>query len=216
MEERMKKRLFYKILLSMMVVSLVAVGCNKTPKPEQRNTDTTVVSAETHKTENLVAIEIFKVRATVTKIDRRSGKITLEHQKIPGFMDTMSMTTALADSAIFDHIHEGSIGMFTLRVNNKIPEVTNVEPFSGKKSDSPEQSGRTYRVLAKVTAINKAEGTITIDHEKMEGFMDAMEMPYKVSDPSLIAKVAVGTEGHFTIRVVNEEGTIISIHVHNK
>src|SRR5579872_1421528 len=76
--------------------------------------------------------------------------------------------------------------------------------------------GKTYRVLAKVTAVDKANGTITIDHEGMEGFMDAMEMPYKVGDPSLFEKVRVGTEGHFTLHVVNDEGTIIAIHVHHK
>jgi Cu/Ag efflux protein CusF len=75
---------------------------------------------------------------------------------------------------------------------------------------------KTFRVLAKVTAIDKTNGTMTIKHEKMEGFMDAMEMQYNVSATSLFEGVRVGTEGHFTIRVVNDEGTIVAIHIHNK
>lgn len=195
---------------------LIAVGCNKTPEADKRPSDTSAVSEDVRKTGQEVATEIFKVIATVTKIDRQSGKITLDHQKIPGFMDTMTMTSAFADSSIFNHVHVGSIGLFTLRVQNRIPVVTNIEAGAPKKNALQGQNGRTYRVLAKVTAIDKAEGTMTIDHEKMEGFMNAMEMPYKVGDPVLFERVTVGTEGHFTIRVVGGEGTIIAIHVHQK
>jgi len=194
-------------------IMLLSCACNKVPAPEQQHSDNTGIVHDTNKE---VATEFFKVRATVTKIDRQSGKIILVHQKIPGFMDSMTMTSAFADTSTIDHIHIGSIGTFTLRVRNRIPEVTNVESCSGKSNNSKKQEVRTYRVLAKVTAINRAEGTMTINHEKMDGFMESMEMPYKVGDPALFAKVAVGTEGHFTIRVVEEEGTITAIHVHSK
>lgn len=198
----------------MIVVLLISSGCNKNPEPGERTSDSVLRSLDTNISVNEIATEIFKVRATVTKIDRRSGRITLDHQIIPGFMDSMTMTSALADTSTIDHLHVGSIGMFTLRVKNKIAQVTDVEQFSGKNTLSKGQAGRTYRVLAKVTAINKAEGIMTIDHEKMEGFMNAMEMPYKVIDPSLFQKVAVGSEGPFTIRIVDGEGTITAIHVH--
>ena len=211
----MRTKLISNASLLVIMIPLIIFGCNKTPEPVGRHSDTLAVSTVTSKNGEEVATEIFKVQATVTKIDRGSGKITLDHQRIPAYMDTMSMTSALADSSIFNHVHVGSIGLFTLRVKNKIPEVTKVETYIAKKNIAQENAGTTYRVLAKVTGIDKAEGMITIDHEKMDGFMDAMEMPYKVSDPSLCDRVKVGTEGHFTIRVVNGEGTIISIHVHH-
>ena len=202
------------VYISTITVLLIFAGCNKIPEPGQHSTDTSSQAVNTHSSDHEIVTEIFKVRATVTKIDRQSGRITLDHQIIPGFMDSMTMTSALADTSTIDHLHVGSIGLFTLRVKNKTPLVTDVEPYSGKNSNLKGEEAKTYRVLAKVTAINKTEGTITIDHEKMEGFMNAMEMPYNVGDLSLLEKVAVGTEGHFTIRVVHGEGTITAIHVH--
>ena len=85
-----------------------------------------------------------------------------------------------------------------------------------KAVNALEDTSRIYRVFAKVTAISKADSTITIDHGKMEGFMDAMEMPYKVADQTIFKEVRVGTKGHFTIKVVNGEGIITSVHVHTK
>ncbi|MEP7234151.1 MAG: copper-binding protein [Ignavibacteriota bacterium] len=87
----------------------------------------------------------------------------------------------------------------------------------GDSTRSPaEQAVKTYRVLAKVTAISEADSTIAIDHERIEGYMAPMEMPYKVSDHSILKQVCVGTEGHFTIRVKDGQGTITHVHVHSK
>ncbi len=69
--------------------------------------------------------------------------------------------------------------------------------------------------MAKVTAINEPDSTLTIDHKKMDGFMDAMEMPYKVMDYSLLKKVHIGSQGHFTLKVSNGNGIIASIHIHD-
>ncbi len=81
------------------------------------------------------------------------------------------------------------------------------------KTLPPEDTSKIYTVFAKVTAISEADSTITIDHAKMEGFMEAMEMAYK-ADPSILKEVRVGTKGHFTLKVVDGEGVIISVHVH--
>ena len=129
-------------ILSGIFVSLIAAGCNKTPEPAPRTSDTSAVSTDT-------------------------SRIIVS--------DTSKREKSAADSAF-----------------------------------------KIYRVLATVTAIDKAKGTITIDHERMEGYMDAMEMAYKVGDPEIFERVAIGTEGHFTLRVIDGEGTIIAVHVHHK
>ncbi|MDP4230566.1 MAG: copper-binding protein [Bacteroidota bacterium] len=78
-----------------------------------------------------------------------------------------------------------------------------------------QDTAKTYRVLAKVTAVDRSNGTITIDHERLMG-LDPMKMAFPVSDTSLLGRVRVGTEGHFTIQVSNGKGIITGIHVHAK
>lgn len=46
--------------------------------------------------------------------------------------------------------------------------------------------------------------TVTINHEEIPGFMDAMAMPYLVEDPSLLSGLEPGQDIEF--RVVAEEG----------
>ena len=83
-------------------------------------------------------------------------------------------------------------------------------------SEGNSQSGKTYTVMAKVTEINEADSTLTIDHKKMDGFMDAIGMPYKVMDYSLLKKVHVGSQGHFTLKVRNGNGIITGIHINDE
>ena len=74
----------------------------------------------------------YRVRATVKKIIREEKKITLDHEKVPGYMNAMVMTFPVADPAIFDQIQVGSKGLFTLRVEKGFPTVTKVKMFSAK------------------------------------------------------------------------------------
>ena len=112
----------------------------------------------------------------------------------------------------------GSIGCSNTPKSDSQRDTTNTtvhNQVDGNRSPGI-QTEKTYRVLAKVTAVSETDSTITIDHEKMEGFMEAMEMPYQVGDLSIFKKIRVGTKGHFTIKVVNGEGTITNVHIHNK
>lgn len=94
--------------------------------------------------------------------------------------------------------------------------VTTIQRTSLDKTVNANDTAKIYRVLATVTEVSEADSTITIDHGKMEGFMEAMEMAYKVADQSIFKEVRVGTKGHFTLKVVDGEGIITSVHVHNK
>ncbi|HET9137020.1 MAG TPA: copper-binding protein [Candidatus Kapabacteria bacterium] len=83
-------------------------------------------------------------------------------------------------------------------------------------ANSTKETEKIYTVFARVTAIDEKNGAITIDHEKIEGYMGAMEMPYAVANPAIFKEIKVGSKGHFTIRVREGNGEITSVHVHSK
>ncbi len=56
---------------------------------------------------------------------------------------------------------------------------------SGKKS---------FTFHGKVEKVNTAAGSLTIDGEKVDGWMDAMTMDYKVDDPAVLKKVKAGDQ----------------------
>jgi len=51
----------------------------------------------------------------------------------------------------------------------------------------------------KIIAIIRAKGEVVLDHERIEGFMEAMTMGYKVSAPGLIQGLKLGDKVSFTI-----------------
>ena len=50
-----------------------------------------------------------------------------------------------------------------------------------------------------VTAVDRAKGWLTLDHEAINGFMAAMEMTYRVDPPRLAAGLRVGDRVAFDI-----------------
>jgi protein SCO1/2 len=66
---------------------------------------------------------------------------------------------------------------------------------SGSKADSQsatDSSYKVYKVRGKVVSTNAATGEVTLDHEAIPGFMDAMTMPYKLKDTSILAELHPG------------------------
>ena len=51
---------------------------------------------------------------------------------------------------------------------------------------------KTFRIRGKIVATDAAGGKITLDHEAVPGFMDAMIMPYKLADPSIMSELHAG------------------------
>jgi protein SCO1/2 len=49
-----------------------------------------------------------------------------------------------------------------------------------------------YKVRGKVVSTNATTGEVTLDHEAIPGFMDAMTMPYKMRDASILAELHPG------------------------
>jgi len=53
---------------------------------------------------------------------------------------------------------------------------------------------KEYTFHGKVEAVNKSAKSLSVNGEKVEGWMDAMTMSYKVDDPSIIDKLKPGDQ----------------------
>lgn len=53
---------------------------------------------------------------------------------------------------------------------------------------------KSYVFHGKVVSVDKATKALTVDGEKVEGWMAAMTMNYKVDDPSIIDKLKPGDQ----------------------
>jgi protein SCO1 len=51
---------------------------------------------------------------------------------------------------------------------------------------------KTYPLRGKVVSTNPATGEVTLDHQAIPGFMDAMTMPYKLHDPRILPELHPG------------------------
>ena len=51
---------------------------------------------------------------------------------------------------------------------------------------------KIYKLRGKVVSINSATGEVTLNHEAIPGFMDAMTMPYKLKDTSIVTELHPG------------------------
>jgi protein SCO1 len=51
---------------------------------------------------------------------------------------------------------------------------------------------KVYKMRGKVVSTNPATGEVTLNHEAIPGFMDAMTMPYKLKDPSILSELHPG------------------------
>jgi Cu/Ag efflux protein CusF len=63
----------------------------------------------------------------------------------------------------------------------------------------PPKDKKSYTLHGKVTALNPAAKTVTVDHEKVEGWMEAMEMAYNVDQESVLQKLKVGDKIKATV-----------------
>jgi len=57
---------------------------------------------------------------------------------------------------------------------------------------SAASSFKTYNLRGKVVSTNPATSEVTLDHEAIPGFMDAMTMPYKLKDANVLSELHPG------------------------
>jgi protein SCO1/2 len=66
---------------------------------------------------------------------------------------------------------------------------------SGQKTSSRPASSpnfKVYHLRGKVISTDAAKGEVTLDHEAIPGLMEAMTMPYKLKDASLLGQMHPG------------------------
>jgi protein SCO1/2 len=57
---------------------------------------------------------------------------------------------------------------------------------------SAASASKTYKLRGKVVSTNAASGEVTLDHEAIPGFMEAMTMPYKLKDSNILSELHPG------------------------
>jgi len=66
---------------------------------------------------------------------------------------------------------------------------------SGQKAPTQASAGavfKVYKLRGKVVSTDPARGEVTLDHEAIPGFMEAMTMPYKLKDASILGELHPG------------------------
>jgi len=69
----------------------------------------------------------------------------------------------------------------------KAPDTT-----SSTSATQPAGDLRAFPIRGKVVSVDAAKGSITLDHEAIPGFMEAMTMPYPLKDKSLASELHPG------------------------
>ena len=67
---------------------------------------------------------------------------------------------------------------------------------------------QTYKLSGVVRRVEPASGMVTISHEAIPNFMDAMTMPFTLKDHALLDDVRAGDEVEGTLRVERSEGEV--------
>jgi protein SCO1/2 len=70
----------------------------------------------------------------------------------------------------------------------------------------PESGTRYYESTG--TVISVEEGLVVLDHEDIPGFMDAMTMSFRVSEPALLEGLEAGARVSFRVAV---EGSVYQV-----
>jgi protein SCO1/2 len=64
-------------------------------------------SSQTNETNGAAGPKVYKLRGKVVLTDAASGRVTLNHDAIPGFMDAMTMPYKLKDASVLSELHPG-------------------------------------------------------------------------------------------------------------
>jgi Cu/Ag efflux protein CusF len=64
---------------------------------------------------------------------------------------------------------------------------------------APQAKKKQYVLKGKVEAVDVTGKTLTVNHQKVDGWMDAMTMAYSVHDPAVLAQVQPGDQIEATV-----------------
>jgi Cu/Ag efflux protein CusF len=90
---------------------------------------------------------------------------------------------------------------------------SNAGTGTGATADGATAAGdvKEYTFHGTVKKVDAERQMITVDHEKIGDYMEAMTMPFKVADPAILDQVKVGDETHFTLRVAGDQALITKV-----
>jgi protein SCO1/2 len=72
---------------------------------------------------------------------------------------------------------------------------------------------RTFEIKGKIVSVSRETGQVTVAHEKIEGYMDAMTMPFNVKDKQAFSFMAPGQKLEATLVVQKDRSWIEDIRV---
>ena len=81
--------------------------------------------------------------------------------------------------------------------------------FLGSTAIAQKAKGKSHTLEGKVEGVQVDR--LTVNHGKVEGYMDAMTMPYKVDKPDVLKQVKVGDQIRAT--VYDGDFTLYDVHV---
>ena len=100
--------------------------------------------------------------------------------------------------------------MLTQRVLRVLPAMlAGVALLAAAVTAQQPAKGKAHTLRGKVTEVGKDR--LTVDHERVEGYMAAMTMPYKVDRPDVLTRVKAGDQIEAT--VYEEDYTLYDVKV---
>jgi protein SCO1/2 len=88
------------------------------------------------------------------------------------------------------------------------------QPSSSQNYQAGEFERKVYHLRGKVVSTDAAKGEVTLDHDAIPGFMEAMTMPYKLQDASILSELHPGDVITADVIVMtNPDGEVLLDHI---
>jgi Cu/Ag efflux protein CusF len=99
--------------------------------------------------------------------------------------------------------------MGTNRILHLLAVTLAIACLFGMSAAAQQPKGKPHTLEGKVEGVQTDR--LTVNHGKVEGFMDAMTMPYKVDKPDILKTVKVGDR--ISATVYDGDFTLYDVHV---
>ncbi len=126
----------------------------------------------------------YTFHGKVVAVNQDTQRLTVDGEKVDGWMRAMTMNYKVDNPSIFAKLQPGDRITATVYDGDLVlHDVTAGGPAPARKS---------YAFHGKVVAVNKGTQRLTVDGEKVDGWMRAMTMNYQVDNPALFDKLKPG------------------------
>jgi protein SCO1 len=92
------------------------------------------------------------------------------------------------------------------RTELKAPGTGTEAAGGSRKGSGPTTELKEFTLVGEVKKVDKETREITIRHEKIAGFMEAMTMPFRTQDPAVLDEVRPGDQVEGKLQVEQENG----------